>query len=410
MLAGLVPGEIAIVVNARSPESVHLGGVYADLRSVPPSHIITTVVEIKEMISRNDYDELIARPVRRAVNGLYEKGEKIRCLVTTYGVPLKIAAVKPLIMPEEEIKKHEADLRKKKGELDELQSKKKEHGFSDRDAVRMIRTLEDQIMNLNIVLGNLRGADTSAAVDSELALVLVGDYAIKGMLPNPQMVNNRKSAPAGMGRVLMVSRLDAPTPELAEGLVRTAVEVEETGLSGNVYLDARGLRGKGPYALYDQDIRNTAQILSSGPMPVILDDLPGLFRPGEAPQAALYCGWYRHMKYVDAFTWVKGAVGYHIASSEAVSLHNQKARYWVKSMIERGVIASLGPVAEPYLYAFPLPSQFFPLLMSGNFTLAEVFAMTNPFLSWRMILVGDPLYNPFKHYPAYHADNLPEPP
>ena len=135
-----------------------------------------------------------------------------------------------------------------------------------------------------------------------------------------------------------------------------------------------------------------------------------LFGPGEAPHAALYCGWYSHRKYVDAFTWVKGAVGYHIASSEAVSLHNPRATFWVKSMIERGVIASLGPVSEPYLYAFPLPSQFFPLLMSGDYTLAEVFAMTNPFLSWRMILIGDPLYNPFKVNPAYHADNLPAPP
>lgn len=42
--------------------------------------------------------------------------------------------------------------------------------------------------------------------------------------------------------------------------------------------------------------------------------------------------------------------------------------------------------------------------------LAEVFAMTNPFLSWQMILVGDPLYNPFKTNPAFVIENAPPPP
>jgi uncharacterized protein (TIGR03790 family) len=123
--------------------------------------------------------------------------------------------------------------------------------------------------------------------------------------------------------------------------------------------------------------------------------------------AALYCGWYSHKKYVDAFQWSKGAVGYHVASSEAVSLHDPKRKYWVKSMIEKGVIASIGPVKEPYLTAFPPPSIFFPLLMSGKYTLVEVFAMTNPFLSWQMILVGDPLYNPFRNNPAFVFKNSP---
>jgi len=78
-------------------------------------------------------------------------------------------------------------------------------------------------------------------------------------------------------------------------------------------------------------------------------------------------------------------------------------------MIEKGVIASIGPVNEPYLTAFPPPSIFFPLFMSGKYTLVEVFAMTNPFLSWQMILVGDPLYNPFKNNPAFVLENPPPP-
>lgn len=406
----LAPEEVAVVVNTESPESVRLGTVYAQLRDVPPSHMIRVTVNVKETIVRNDYDELIAKPVRRALNDLYSKGEKIRCLVTTYGIPLRVRAVKPLIMPVTEIEKYSSVLKGKQARMDELQEQRIKNKSIGLEAEKSIRQLKKEIGNLKLMLGNLKGGDTASAVDSELALVLVGDYAIKGMLSNPQMLANSRQTFHIMGRILMVSRLDAPTPELAEGLIHTAIEVEETGLKGRVYLDARGKRGNDAYGRFDEDIRRTAVILKKSLMPVILDDRPGLFGPGEAPDAALYCGWYSHMKYIDAFTWARGAVGYHIASSEAVSLHNPKATYWVKSMIQRGVIASIGPVAEPYLYAFPAPSLFFPLLMSGKYTLVEVFAMTNPFLSWRIILVGDPLYNPFEKNPAYYADNLPDPP
>ncbi len=76
-------------------------------------------------------------------------------------------------------------------------------------------------------------------------------------------------------------------------------------------------------------------------------------------------------------------------------------------MLEKGVCATLGPVAEPYLHSFPLPDQFFPLLITGRYTLAEVYFRTTPLLSWRQILVGDPLYNPFKKNPALAIEDLP---
>jgi len=32
----------------------------------------------------------------------------------------------------------------------------------------------------------------------------------------------------------------------------------------------------------------------------------------------------------------------------------------------------------------------------GRYTLAECYALSVPFRSWRMVLVGDPLYRPFR--------------
>ena len=408
--AALKPEEIVVLVNSESPDSIRIGKLYIELRKAPPGHLIKVKVPITEHVSRKDYEELIAGPVRRAVKELYDKGRKIRCIVTTYGIPLRIGPAKPLIVPVEEIDKNAGMIKQKEEKLSDLKKKRKESKAPDKDLKKEINRLKNEINKLKLKLANLKGADTVAAVDSEIALLLMPDYQLAGWQPNPQYIYNRVRKIFYFGQVLMVSRLDAPTPELAEGLISAAVEVEKTGLSGNIYLDARGLTGKGDYALFDEDIRRTAQILKRGTMHVILDDRSKLFGPGDAPSAALYCGWYSLGKYRDAFEWSRGAVGYHVASAEAVSIHNPNARYWVKRMIEKGVIATLGPVAEPYLNAFPSPSVFFPLLMSGEYTLVEVFAMTNPVLSWRMILVGDPLYNPFKNHPAFVLKNPPSPP
>ena len=68
--------------------------------------------------------------------------------------------------------------------------------------------------------------------------------------------------------------------------------------------------------------------------------------------------------------------------------------------------ATLGPVAEPYLFSFPLPDQFFPLLMTGKLTLLEVYFLTVPQVSWMQILIGDPLYQPFKDHPAIRPPKI----
>ncbi|MCK5099165.1 MAG: TIGR03790 family protein, partial [Desulfobacteraceae bacterium] len=137
-------------------------------------------------------------------------------------------------------------------------------------------------------------------------------------------------------------------------------------------------------------------VKKNGVMPVVIDNTSKLFQAGDCPEAALYCGWYSHHNYIDAFNWKPGAVGYHIASSECGTLKAGKYRGWCKMMIEDGVAATIGPVGEPYLQAFPLPELFFGLLVDGHLSLVECYSVSLPYLSWQMVLVGDPLYRPFK--------------
>ena len=120
-----------------------------------------------------------------------------------------------------------------------------------------------------------------------------------------------------------------------------------------------------------------------------------------------YAGWYSLRKYMPAFTWVRGAVGWHIASFEAHHLRTPTVNEWCVKMLQKGVAATLGAVNEPYLQAFPLPEDFFCLLLTGQYTLAECYWRTVPSASWRLTLIADPLYNPFKLYPHISVYSLP---
>ena len=196
----------------------------------------------------------------------------------------------------------------------------------------------------------------------------------------------------------MVSRLDAPTPELAKGLVDRALQAERTGLNGSVYFDARGLQPDGAidtYGHYDHSLREAAALVKEkSSYNVVLDVSDATM--AAVPNVALYIGWYKLRAYEDVFSFSPGAIGYHMASAESLTVHDRGERGWCKNALERGITATLGSVGEPYLDAFPEPARFSALLLSGKYSLAEVYYLTSRTISWRMVLFGDPLYNPMK--------------
>jgi uncharacterized protein (TIGR03790 family) len=266
-------------------------------------------------------------------------------------------------------------------------------------------------MELNL----LSDEESDASVDSELSLLWWDrrDYPVSWRRLNP-FHHAVKRAERSVQRelpVLMASRLDAPTAKSAMRLVDRAMEVERQGLAGTVYLDARGLQAKSPsdtLGHYDQSLRDLdAFITQHSSYKVVLENTEARFhRPGEAPDVGLYIGWYRLRQYEDAFTFQSGAIGYHMASAEAVSLHRTGESGWCKNALERGITATLGSVGEPYLDTFPEPLEFTALLMTGQYSLVESYYLTSRWVSWRMLLVGDPLYNPWRNKPAIKRSAL----
>ncbi len=146
---------------------------------------------------------------------------------------------------------------------------------------------------------------------------------------------------------------------------------------------------------YDQDLRDFGWLArEETDYSVEIDNYPELIE--KATDTALYVGWYSVHKFEGDFKLSPGAIGYHIASSEALSVRKPDEPGWCKNLLERGITVTLGPVDEPFLESFPLPTEFFPLMLSGQYQVAEAYYLTSKFISWRMVLFGDPLYNPWK--------------
>ncbi|HEV2687426.1 MAG TPA: TIGR03790 family protein, partial [Bryobacteraceae bacterium] len=248
---------------------------------------------------------------------------------------------------------------------------------------------------------------TVAALDNELALLWWPDYPKARWLNNPLFWRNAGRGAAA--RTLMVTRLDGPTAPIVHDIIATSVKVEQQGLQGQVVLDGLGRPLNTPYGPYDQTIRNLAgQLKEHTKLKVTYDDKEALFAAHSLKDIAVYCGWYSVRNYVPPGQFNAGAVGFHVASFELVTLRTPGEKGWVRGLQNDGAVATVGAVDEPYLQSFPLADEFFPLLLCGKLTYAEVFWRTNPWVSWRQACIGDPLYRPYMRHPAVDPSVLPE--
>lgn len=506
----LDPSEVAILVNKNSADSVKLGEYYAEKRGVPKNQILALDLPMDEDLARSRYADDVVPTVRQWLTD-NKLQDRVRCVVTTYGIPLRVnrrvpteheksllgeatkaldvslayivqltklletipqalppppdlaleRKIEPIqgAIPDKVLHELALAMKNARTRVAELVNDSQResahqllshyrrilevaphasHGKDSQEKLQELTTLDNLLATKTATLDeqrrwialnhelrglayfcrlmeirckDLAGADSEAAFDSELSLLWWDGYPLYRWADNPLTPAFDTAAPNAKRKVLMVSRLDAPTPALARRLVEDALAVEATGLTGIIYIDARGLGETPPRDLYgefDERLRQTARFLQEkSALKVVLDNKPALFQRGACPDAALYCGWYSLSKYVDAFQWKRGAVAYHVASGEAYTLRRRDSQVWCKRMIEEGVAATLGPVAEPYLGAFPPPRDFFSLLMTGKWTLAECYYRTVPWHSWMMTLVGDPLYRPFAKNPALKVEDLP---
>lgn len=360
--------QTVVIYNENDLDSVGLASFYAEQRAIPKGNLVALKTSGREEITRREYDETIAEPVRKifvergwwklraeATDAGMVEETKIRFVALIRGIPLKIAPAA----------NYQGDI---------------------------IEGIPAEIVEQN-----------GAAVDSELSILGLWSRRISGVLKNPYYRDVQSFHKTEMISQLLVCRLDGPTVTDVRRMITDAIAAEKTGLRGFAYVDARGLPGDDPRAagLYEADrwLFNLAEHLRADGMPVILDNGPALFpEPYPMRQCALYLGWYNesiHGPFTQGnFKFVPGAVAVHIHSFSAVTLRSAE-RTWCGPLLVRGAAATMGNVYEPFLTLTP-HLDVFERRLSEGFTFAEAGHMSVRFLSWMTTWVGDPLYRPFR--------------
>jgi uncharacterized protein (TIGR03790 family) len=367
---GLVAAEAAprvlILANRDDGESLSVARHYAERRGLPESSIVALPMPLTEQIAWSEFVASIWNPLlREAISRgdidamamsltdelgrtkIVPAGHRLDALVICRGVPLRVV--------------HDAALYDEKS--------------NPLTANPSLRTIE-------------------GSVDSELALLAVSCPVIAAFVPNPVMAASSPAAlENALREVIPVGRLDGPSLDDAKGLVDLALKAERDGLAGRAYVDIGGPHRQGDdwfeaclselAALgFETDVDRTKATLSAASR-------------FDAP--VLYFGWYagdlNGPFAVPGFRFPPGAIALHIHSFSASTLRSP-TRGWSGPLVARGVTATVGNVGEPYLQFTHQPHLLLRALAEGSPLGVAALRSINA-LSWKGIVLGDPLYRPF---------------
>jgi len=362
--------SVVVVYNTAVKESEGVARHYAARRIVPRANVIGLEMPVTEEISRADFTTKLQQPLlaeleKRKLMSFVDGrvvGSKLRYVTLCYGVPLKI--------------RRDANLK------EEAAAK-----------------LPEQLRPKN-----------EAAVDSELAWLprAKGKAVLSGALGNVfHGTTNLFNFSANNG-ILMVGRLDGPTPDIAKRLVDAAINCETNGFWGRAYFDLRGIKS-GEYAEGDKMLRSAVDHVKKWGIDVVVDENESLFDGGfPMSHAGIYAGWYSE-NIGGVFTnsrveFMPGAFAYHLHSLSASTVRSD-TKNWVGPLITKGASASMGTVYEPFLTGTPDIGLFLERFTKYGFSLGEAAYASQQSISWMTTVVGDPLYRPNARHPRLlHQD------
>ncbi|MGA2244384.1 MAG: TIGR03790 family protein [Verrucomicrobiota bacterium] len=369
--------EVVVVYNSRMPESKAVAEHYVAARNVPAKQVFGFALTTNDIITRADFADFLQKPLAADLEaaGLWKFGDleipahgtvlahtenrvvasKIRYAVLCYGVPLKIA---PSSM-------------------------------------------------LEGVVGTLKGPEghrDEAAVDSELAWLPLLKMAVPlgGPLPNRLYGCTNHDLLSPTNGILLVARLDGPTPAIANHLVDQALAAETNGLLGRAYFDTRNEPTNSTYYLGDAWMLAGAELCRELGYDVEVDTNSETFPASYSmSQIAIYAGWYDE-NVSGPFTLPKvefmpGAFAYHLHSYSAETLRTT-GTHWCGPLLAKGATCTMGFVYEPYLTFTPNIPLFIRCWGAG-YTFGEAAWAAQPALSWQTTVIGDPLYQPYKSSP-----------
>ena len=90
VLWALEPEHVLVLANRNAKDSIGLARYYMEKRGVPDDQLLMLWLTDRETCTREDYEKKVLAPVVRYLKK--HQGKNIRCLVTVYGVPLRVMA------------------------------------------------------------------------------------------------------------------------------------------------------------------------------------------------------------------------------------------------------------------------------------------------------------------------------
>ena len=351
-----------LLVNSNVEDSEKIARYYSEKRGIPSENILRLDITDKEEISIDEYVKQIHNPLlkllldKKVVYGLIDPSRdevnrlkmsvashSIDYLILTKGIPLKFT-----------------------------------------------RPIDENASPSSYI--NSMNKDQSS-VDSEISAMLFNRFnQLDGYIPNAffsKSISSQRKLP-----IVRVSRLEAPKLESVFRLIDNSIRAETNGLMGRAYFDLGGPHKEGNEWL--KESAEIARLLNFDTEIEASKDNFDFTHRVDAP--AIYMGWY--LSNINGrwksplVSYPAGSIGYHLHSFSASSLKNPK-KGWVAGLIENGFSASFGYVYEPFLALTVRPNLFLEALGDGS-SLGEAYYYANPVLSWQSILIGDPLYRPFK--------------
>jgi len=369
--------EVVVIYNKKVPASEDVARHYAEVRRVPKEQVIGFKLSAEEEMSRKEFEDSLAKPLARELESqkLWRMGtarwpigssnnirevrvpleSKIRYIVLCYGVPLKIANDPSLHEPGEDIVRAE--------------------------------------LRIN-----------AASVDSELAaLPLPPEVNRKNsMLANTSYTTTNAAYLSPTNGILLVTRLDGPTPEIARSLVDKAMSAETNGFWGRVYCDIRSTTDTN-YMIGDEWIRGAYDICRVLGYESLLDTNANTFPAGQPMSHIIfYAGWYDPEPsgpfLAPKMEFMPGAFAYHLHSANAWTVRSAN-KGWAGPLLAKGATCTFGSVNEPYLGGTVDIGTFTARWLITGLTFGEAAYAAQNCLSWQTTVIGDPLYRPFAMQP-----------
>ncbi len=344
--------DVYIVANAKSNDSKAIAKYYAKVRGIGESNIIEISVPDKETLSRVEYQ-------------------------TKFANPLVAELIKRGLVSASEISK-------------DPDTQRPSYLYVSQKVKFLV------LCKIPFKIADVKNIKTSAAsVDSELAATFLPMNSLSGFIRNPLYKNYNSSELYKTCGVLRVARLDGKDFDEAKAIIDSSLIAERDGARGRAYIDKN--QKKGGYKMGNDWITNAENVLKKMNFDVSVDGLSAVMGHDKRFDAPLfYFGWYSpKLKSYFIEKPLKasaGAVGLHIYSYSASALRKSG---WTANFMNRNFAQSYGNVYEPYLVGTQDMGALMEAL-SGGMSAGEAAYASIPVLSWRSLVVGDPLYEPFK--------------